>query len=176
MKLSTDALNSEIGKKYNRLTVKKFSHMSKSRDRMYLFICDCGTEKIINWSKVTKGRTVSCGCYAAEKHAANASTMAERYLKKHGHSTKGKSKTYISWRNMKQRVKDTYHERKYYYDQGVTVCDRWSKSFTNFLADMGERPEGKTLDRINPYLGYSPDNCRWADASTQARNQRRYFI
>lgn len=62
--------------------------------------------------------------------------------------------------------------RKYYADRGIGVCDRWLK-FENFLEDMGERPEGKTLDRIKNDLGYSKDNCRWSTSGEQLRNTRR---
>lgn len=93
---------------------------------------------------------------------------------RHGHnmSRLGKrSGTYRSWDGMKQRClnpKATGYKR--YGGAGVAVCDRWLK-FENFLADMGERPEGTTLDRINPERGYEPGNCRWADRSTQNRNR-----
>ena len=66
-----------------------------------------------------------------------------------------------------------------YGGRGITICKRWTlprgEGFRNFLADMGPRPSGKTLDRIDPQGHYEPTNCRWADAEVQANNQRRYL-
>lgn len=74
---------------------------------------------------------------------------------------------YSVWTNMKRRCR----ERTGYADKGVKVCDRWLESFDNFIEDMGKRPAGYTLDRIDSTGNYEPSNCRWADSSTQAKNR-----
>jgi len=79
--------------------------------------------------------------------------------------------TYRSWKTMKGRVK---WERGY-ADRGITVCERWM-DFVNFLEDMGIRPEGRTLDRIDNDGNYEPSNCRWATRSEQQRNKRPFKL
>lgn len=92
----------------------------------------------------------------------------------HGHTTTTKkSPTYVSWANMKARVNQpSTPSYRYYGGRGIKYDERWA-DFANFLADMGERPEGCTLDRIDPDKDYGPDNCRWADKYTQSRNRKR---
>lgn len=81
---------------------------------------------------------------------------------------------YSVWQGMKRRCDNpNFPQFADYGGRGIKVCDRWLHSFANFLADMGERPTGYTLDRINTDLGYSPENCRWASHKEQQRNQRR---
>lgn len=81
--------------------------------------------------------------------------------------------TYSSWINMVNRCRcaNVSLWKTYYIDRGITVCDRW-KDFRNFLADMGERPPNTSLDRIDNSRGYSPENCRWVNRSSQMRNTR----
>lgn len=85
--------------------------------------------------------------------------------------------TYVSWFSMVKRCyteyQRTYPGNRKYQAEGVQVCTRWVTSFLHFLEDMGERPEGTTLDRIDPTGHYTPDNCRWADIKTQAGNKRK---
>lgn len=100
--------------------------------------------------------------------------LAERNTT-HGHGRPyAKSPTYVTWQNMKARCYNpnrTFYE--YYGGAGVTVCKRWRDSFENFLADMGERPPGTTLDRYPKKNGnYTPSNCRWATKKDQQNNMR----
>ena len=90
----------------------------------------------------------------------------------HGHTVGKFSPTYQSWATMLQRCNNPntmYY--KYYGGKGVTVCNTWVNSFTVFLSDMGERPKGTTLDRIDSTKGYTPTNCRWATKSEQSRHR-----
>lgn len=84
--------------------------------------------------------------------------------------------THVTWMSMNQRCNDPGAvQYPYYGGRGITVCDRW-QSFENFLADMGERPEGLTLDRIDGDGNYEPGNCRWATKSEQAKNRKKRLI
>lgn len=155
------------GKVFGRLTVLSDGERRTPSGGMYwLCKCECGTIKEVPALALSKGITVSCGCYNKEVNSNRAI---------HGHNRKKgkKSPTYISWTKMNDRCNNQKcPEFKWYGERGIIICESW-KSFSNFLADMGERPEGKTLDRKDPNGNYEPSNCRWITQKEQANNTRR---
>lgn len=134
-----------------------------NRGWLWLCKCDCGTAKTIRSASLLCGRTRSCGCLQREK----ARSTGDR-TRTHG---KSKQDIYSIWDSMIARCdrpsRKDFHR---YGGSGISVCDRW-KTFQNFYNDMGDRPDGMSIDRIDNTKGYHPDNCRWATAKTQARNQ-----
>lgn len=150
-----------VGEKFGRLTVREFAGI-KGRKAIWLCDCDCGKSHSAVGSNIRNGQTQSCGCLQRE--------TTGRLKLSHG---KCKSPTYRSWASIKSRC---YNPNQQCYEKygaiGIRMCDRWLESFENFLEDMGERPEGMTLDRENPFGDYEPWNCRWATAETQSLNKR----
>ena len=154
------------GQRYGKLTVVSFQGTSPRRISMWLCLCDCGAEKLVRGDSLATGNTTSCGCYQQEK-LLEANT-------KHGQSSReGSTSAYQIWQQMRDRCSNTGNKRySSYGGRGITVCERWA-SFENFFADMGEKPDGLSLDREDNSKGYSPDNCRWATLEQQSNNTRR---
>lgn len=148
-----------IGQKFGRLLVVE----QEFRDNRTWCkcICDCGTEAEVLQTRLLNGNTKSCGCLKIDGITERATT----------HGMTG-TITHRSWKGMKRRCHNP-KDQKYvnYGARGITVCDEWKDSFETFLADMGECPEGHSLDRIDVNGNYEPNNCRWTDAATQSRNK-----
>ena len=149
-----------IGKRFDRLLVKEYVETTR-QGYIYLCVCDCGNETKADRYRLTKGIRKSCGCKMREIGKRSAT---------HG---KTKTKEHISWVHMRQRCNNPNTVGwENYGGRGITICERWS-DFSLFLEDMGVAPStNHTLDRIDVNEHYTPENCRWADKSVQARNTR----
>lgn len=146
------------GKVFGRWTVIDDPSINGRGECYWHCICECGTTRIVRAQSLVNGKSKSCGCLHKDTITTHGMT---------------KTRTFKSWETMKQRCcnhnSPDYHN---YGGRGVRVCKRWLDSFDNFLSDMGERPKGKSLDRIKNNLGYFPENCKWSDTSEQQRNKR----
>ncbi len=149
------------GERYGRLVVL-YEEGRRNRERTFRCVCDCGTQVVVRGASLRNRRTRSCGCLRTELSAGRVRT--------HGLSS---HPLYRAFKTMHQRCSNPdFPKWKDYGKRGIVVCERWTgpDGFPNFLADMGERPLGRTLDRIDNDGPYAPDNCRWATPLQQSAN------
>lgn len=158
----------DIGKRFGLLTVtgeeKQFITKGGYAYLRQMCKCDCGNDVITRKSNLTSGKVISCGCV----QRGPGGVLHKR------HNMYG-TPIYQTWFAMKSRCsndKDAYIYTVY-KDRGITVCEKWL-SFSGFFEDMGDsHVDGYSIDRIDNDKGYFKENCRWADATTQAFNQRK---
>lgn len=151
-----------IGERFGSWVVKS---VARPNGRLTAWcMCDCGNERSVTAYALRSGTSKSCGCHRSGDENGN-----------YRHGMAG-TPEYNCWQAMKARCHNPEASNYAWYGAlGVDVCERWRESFVAFLDDMGPKPSPvHTVDRINPFKGYSPENCRWATRKEQMQNLRRH--
>ena len=163
--MSSRALNI-AGQRYGRLVAIEEASRTPAGLMTWRCVCDCGGEVIVRGSSLRSGNTKSCGCH---KLAVSA-TLHMR----HGACSGGEEDdVYVVWKGMRQRCLNPNNPSwPYYGGRGIKICQQWQDNYRAFARDMGVRPRGYTVERINTNGDYEPDNCIWATRKRQSRNRR----
>lgn len=151
------------GKRFGRLVATKKTGVDRFGKTRWDCLCDCGNKVNVTYGRLVYGETLSCKCL-------NNELLSKRRYK---HGLTG-SPTYVTWINMRNRCNKKTDKRYHRYGgRGIRVCDRWVNSFESFLEDMGEKPVGKELDRIDNNGDYCKGNCHWVAQSENSLNTSR---
>ncbi len=150
------------GQRFGRWLVRaEVYDRGKSGEVFWWCVCDCGTQRAVKGAILRNGQSQSCGCLHRER------------VTKHGMF---RSREWKTWNSLLQRCENPNSpDYSRYGGRGISICAAWHE-FENFYIDMGDRPPGTSLDRINVDEGYCPENCRWASATVQQRNRRDAII
>lgn len=152
-------LQEQPGDRFGRWTLIEPGERNKHNKPTWLCRCECGVERAVIQESLRQGKSVSCGCFNRER--------VEASVTKHGLS---RTPEYVAWKGMVQRC---YNKSNPKYPnwggRGITVCARWRESFADFLVDMGPKPEGLSIHRVDNDGNYEPGNCVWATDAVQAR-------
>ncbi len=150
-----------IGKKFGRWFVLSQSESGKGGRRRYKCQCDCGTVRIVSKSNLKCGESKSCGCYRDDTAAMRNKT----------HDKSGTIE-YSTWQGIKTRcLNENSKDYKRYGGRGITICEEWENSFETFYSDMGNKPNGMQIDRINNDGNYESKNCRWVTPKENSCNR-----
>lgn len=153
--------------RFGRLTVLR-EVTQDGKHRKVECLCDCGSTSTPYVFCLKSGQTRSCGCLGREKSVMIARAMGLRNRREQSHASERKS-----WRAAIRRCENPNDQAFADYGaRGIKVCDSWRDDFDAFMRDMGKRPPGGTLERIDNDRGYEPGNCQWRTVNAQNRNRR----
>ena len=160
------------GQRFGRLAVTKDAGSDRRGEALWECTCDCGNKTFVRGSHLRKGLVQSCGCYARELTSDRMRVYRTKGNTRHGCT---KTRLYQIWANMKTRCFNTKNRAfKWYGAVGVTICPEWMKfeGFRDWALSSGYS-DNLTIERINPFENYCPENCKWIPRNEQRKNQRR---